>query len=805
MAVDIFTKEQFEAALPVHKQTGVPLWRHEGVVQGEHVYVLPVTNTNKRIVVRSSVPANGTSRPAGEDSIRHRVEYYWKGTWRQGGKGSKEYTTRVPGWPERLKDALTELWKAAVVDSKAHHAYGPQYDAYALLEQQQTQQEQPADINPDLTEPTNPVKPDPAEQTPDPTPEPEAEPTADPTPELATESSAEEAAPTLLETFLAAAAQEAALAAAEAVVVDGRTPNPAQQAAIEANVTHALRILAPPGAGKTFVLARRYAHLLSTGATPEGIFAVTFSKSMADELQERIVRVCPMIAENQQARDQICTIHALCWRILKAEGDQRRVPGPNGPVKNWQVKQAVEEFIEKIFHPSGQPSWKEALAYIDEVKALGLEPGEDMRFYGGVRDTDGRAVGRELHELRAAFDDWCRKNRVVTFADMLYDVEQRLLHDRAFRERWQARVHDLMVDEGQDTTGQAMRILTKLAAPQGRLTIVGDTDQLLYRFAGATPEANLYDGFEAQYSAGGTVMLSVNYRSTRTIINACSRLIQNNYRVDEARAGAPYDARYMKAVAARDDAPEGAPLDFTLYPDAASEAAAVVMRIEQEVNAELRNPEDYFVAGRTRAQLGYLEGPLVQSGIPYVNLAGSSFFGMKAIKDVLAYLRLAYDENSEAFERVYNIASATNAHPWGARKGEYCPHRYLGAAFVQACFDGNTGKPEYKWRWRAVQKRNSFRPGVEDLDTFVARLQERFKSDSLPELIDFVMQECYEPHLRATEGFIEDGDGGIFEDVETLKELAGRFDNPKDFFEHVDTAEKAAAAARDGDWSGRVG
>ena len=464
----------------------------------------------------------------------------------------------------------------------------------------------------------------------------------------------------------------------------------------------------------------------------------------------------------------------------------------------------MEELIEKIFHPSGQPSWKEALAYIDEVKALGLEPGEDLRFYGGVRDTDGRAVGRELHELRAAFDDWCRKNRVVTFADMLYDVEQRLLHDRAFRERWQARVHDLMVDEGQDTTGQAMRILTKLAAPQHRLTIVGDTDQLLYRFAGATPEANLYDGFEAQYSAGNMVMLTVNYRSTRTIIDACSRLIANNYRVDDARAGAPYDACYMKQVVARDDAPEGLPISFTMYPDAASEAAAVVMEIERQIDADGRDPGEFFVAGRTRAQLGYLEGPLVQSGIPYINLAGSSFFGMKAIKDITAYMRLGYDEDSAAFERVYNIASNVNMHPWGARKGEYCPHRYLGAAFVQACYDGNTGKPEYKWRWRAAKQRRAFVPGVEDLDNFVSRLHDRYTMDTLPQVIDFIVKECYEDHLRATEGFLEEGDGGVFEDIETLKELAGRFDNPQDFFAHVEEAEKAAEAAKGSDWTGHV-
>ncbi|MBD3251294.1 hypothetical protein GF380_02360, partial [Candidatus Uhrbacteria bacterium] len=104
--IDRFDKERFEAALPVNKKTGEQLWEYAGFTGGEHVYIVPVVGTNKRIVVRSSVGRDGLSAEAGADSIRHWVEYHWKGTWRPLSKGDKSWTTRVPGWEKRMANAL---------------------------------------------------------------------------------------------------------------------------------------------------------------------------------------------------------------------------------------------------------------------------------------------------------------------------------------------------------------------------------------------------------------------------------------------------------------------------------------------------------------------------------------------------------------------------------------------------------------------------------------------------------------------------------------------------------------------------
>lgn len=122
MTVEIFTREQFEAALPVHEATGAALWDYVGLVRDEHVYHLPVANTNKRIVIRSSVKRGGKSALTGRDSIRLWVEYYYRkvGRWFPLGKLDR-WTTREPGWEIRMTRKLRELYRLALEDSKAYN------------------------------------------------------------------------------------------------------------------------------------------------------------------------------------------------------------------------------------------------------------------------------------------------------------------------------------------------------------------------------------------------------------------------------------------------------------------------------------------------------------------------------------------------------------------------------------------------------------------------------------------------------------------------------------------------------------
>jgi DNA helicase-2/ATP-dependent DNA helicase PcrA len=237
-----------------------------------------------------------------------------------------------------------------------------------------------------------------------------------------------------------------------------REPNAQQREAIEAPVDAAVRVLAGPGSGKTAVIAWRYAYLLAHGATPDHILAVTFSHTMADELLARIKRVNPLV-EGTAAERQVCTIHAICYRILKAEGDRRDV------VKTWMLKKWTQEIAEDLWpYSQERPGWTEIMAWIDSAKMLGLTSAEDLEFLSNAQNNvTHRSEGERLHQVRRELDARMRRENVLTFADMLLDVETLLQRDRTFREKWQMQFKWVIVDEAQDVSEQALRILITLS------------------------------------------------------------------------------------------------------------------------------------------------------------------------------------------------------------------------------------------------------------------------------------------------------------------------------------------------------
>jgi len=209
-----------------------------------------------------------------------------------------------------------------------------------------------------------------------------------------------------------------------------------------------------------------------------------------------------------------------------------------------------------------------------------------------------------------------------------------------------------------------------------------------------------------------------------------------------------------------------------------------------------REPGDYFVGARTRAQLGYMEGALIKSEIPFINITGGSFWTMMHVADVIGYLRLAYDESDrEAFKRVYNIASNYNVHLWGEKKDEYCPHRYLGRAFLSACGE------DYRRIWHAAGQRRSWKPGVSDLTGFVQELHAELAVwENAAQPLRYIIDHCYRKYLVHKEGIVDDGDSAKLDDLETVIDIAAEFDDAKEFLDYVAQAVKAAESVKDKDW-----
>lgn len=208
-------------------------------------------------------------------------------------------------------------------------------------------------------------------------------------------------------------------------------------------------------------------------------------------------------------------------------------------------------------------------------------------------------------------------------------------------------------------------------------TAVGDESQMLFRFAGAKPEI-MTEELPRYFGNLLTYKLETNYRSTQEIVSQQKYSISYNY----SDNGGPYDQSLFKVLRPRPGAPEGEPITFEMYDFQEDEANAVAETIEEITKRGDYQWGDVFVGSRTRSQLGYIEGALTRRGIKFVNLAGGCFWSSKHVQDVLSYVKLAHNtENSDAFKRVYNIASKWFVAPFGTQKGEYINHRYLGRAF----------------------------------------------------------------------------------------------------------------------------
>ena len=574
-------------------------------------------------------------------------------------------------------------------------------------------------------------------------------------------------------------------------------PSRQQMAAITAPIDRAVRVLAGPGAGKTSVIARRYQFLVESGVRPEQILAVTFSRDMAQELQERIVRINPSIAYNKAALDQICTIHAACNRILRWSGDQRR------RAQDWMVHRAIRTAAVDQWPDARQrPSLHELEVWVNQSKSAGYGLGWDgdqpdlgdilhLQGYFARRLRQGTDAAARVAAVRVALDRELRSGQLLTFGDMLLDVEVRLTRDARFRERWQRHFGWIILDEAQDASGQAIRILSGLAQPENRMFSVGDGDQMLFRWAGADPEHGLYRGFEELFPDSLVVKLSMNYRSAVDIVSAQMRLIRNNYR----RLGGLIPMSYLKQPRFWRNAPAGYPVTFTLYNTQAAEAAGVATAIRDAIANGARQAQDFFIGARTRAQLAHIECALAAEGLLYVNVAGRSFWCLEHVQDVMAYLALACDRSDRAaFERVRNIPSrALGAYSRGLDRG-----------FMTACGG------EWSGLDRAVMANARWGYGVRDLREFVERLETVLTNDGPAAGIRHVLFESYEPYLRRAGNGLTGGQPPLEGDsaaadrigeLETLAEIARSY---QDGAQLVDYARRMGAAAAPADQSQRI-
>ncbi len=403
--------------------------------------------------------------------------------------------------------------------------------------------------------------------------------------------------------------------------------NDAQRQAVTAPLMPTL-VLAGAGSGKTRVLTHRVEWLVSVeGVSPHGILAVTFTNKAAGEMRHRIETQLGL----PSAPLWIGTFHGICHRLLRTHWRDAGLP------QGFQILDGEDQqrLVKKIIRGLGldEARWvpKEVTWFINAQKDEGLRPKH-------LKD-DGDPTRRQMIRLYEAYEDTCRRNGVVDFAELLLKSCEMWTEVPGLGDHYRSRFGHVLVDEFQDTNTIQYRWMRSLVGATSIPYVVGDDDQSIYRWRGARVE-NLRQ-YQRDFHGVQLFRLEQNYRSTGNILAAANAIISNN------------SGRIGKKLWTSDG--RGEPLRLYRAFNERDEAEFVVTKI-REWAGRGGNRKDTAILYRSNAQSRVFEEYLLASRIPYRVYGGLRFFERQEIKDALAYLRLISNRDDDAsFERVVNL------------------------------------------------------------------------------------------------------------------------------------------------------
>ena len=439
-------------------------------------------------------------------------------------------------------------------------------------------------------------------------------------------------------------------------------------------VTHAgspLLILAGAGSGKTRVLTHRIAYLLATGRARAGqILAITFTNKAAAEMRER----AGALVGDDARRMWVSTFHSACVRLLRYENEAAGLSS-SFTIYDAQDSQRLIQMVLKAqdvdikrFTP------KMVAARISDAKNELIGPARYAELAG--KDPVSRIVAAAYVE----YDKRMRASNALDFDDLIMRTVELLRDNPLIAEHYHRRFRHILVDEYQDTN-HAQYVLVRALVGDGtdgvepaELTVVGDSDQSIYAFRGAT--IRNIEEFERDFTGARTILLEQNYRSTQNILSAANAVIARNT-----------GRRAKNLWTASGD---GALITLDAADSEHDEARFVVGEIDRLADAGT-DWGDIAVFYRTNAQSRALEELLVRQGIPYRVVGGTRFYERREIKDALAYLQvISNPDDTVAARRILNVpkrgigakaeeAIAAHAAHYGISFGAALRHLWLRA------------------------------------------------------------------------------------------------------------------------------
>ena len=382
-----------------------------------------------------------------------------------------------------------------------------------------------------------------------------------------------------------------------------------------------LLILAGAGSGKTTVLINRIAYIIDQSlAKPWQILAITFTNKAAGELKERLTAMLGDTGGDVWA----ATFHSTCARILRRDGDRIGYSSHFTVYDTDDSKRLVKDCQKALNIDDKMISHKSILSEISHAKDSMLSPAD----YQAAAGSDFRLA--KIGAVYELYQKRLREADAMDFDDLLGNTVELFRQCPDVLEYYQNRFRYIMVDEYQDTNQVQYEFVRLLAGKSKNLCVVGDDDQSIYKFRGATIENIM--SFEKSYPNAKVIRLEQNYRSTKNILNAANAVISNN----EERKG--------KTLWTEN--PEGDKIQIHTSSNEQDEAGFVATTILEQV-AKGRKYSDFAVLYRMNSQSNILEKVFVRSGIPYRIIGGHRFYERREIRDMIAYLSVINNPSDE--------------------------------------------------------------------------------------------------------------------------------------------------------------
>ncbi len=474
-----------------------------------------------------------------------------------------------------------------------------------------------------------------------------------------------------------------------------------------------LLILAGAGSGKTTVLVNRIAYILQSGkCMPWQILAITFTNKAAGELKERICNAVPEGGNDIWA----ATFHSTCARILRRYGDRIGYTSHFTVYDSADQKSLVKKIMKQLNIDEKFLPVRSVLSEISKAKDK-METADEM-----LKKAMGDNRKEQIAKIYKLYQNELKNSDAMDFDDMLCNTVLLFEQEQEILGYYQNQFKYIMVDEYQDTNKVQYKFISMLAEKSKNICVVGDDDQSIYKFRGATIENIL--SFENTFAGAKVIRLEQNYRSTKTILEAANKVIENN----TARKGKTLWTENQR----------GEKIVLHTANSERDEASYIATQILDGV-ARGRSFSDFAILYRMNAQSNAIEYALSRSGIPHRIIGGHRFYDREEIKDMTAYLRVIDNPHDNIrLTRIINVPKRGIGKTTMDRAGEIANTKNVSIYQVIKQAD------EFPELSRAAGK---FKEFTAMIDGFIEA--ERSNDYTLPELYDLVLEHTeYENYLK---------------------------------------------------------